>query len=1400
MIRCSNAKLKTFLCVSVFSYFFIHIGNAQEYLANVEYYGVEEALSNRDVYAVRQDNKGFIWVGTKYGLNRFDGHSFKVFTKENGLASNVIHHILEDDAGRLWIFEVINWFHPAFPTHISIVDQRSNVILPFEEYFKEDLPFRFKDISQFIAGENGELFFSTTDRKLFTYRSEKGFEEITLSFKEEFLPLFYSPSNTIWGSMATSPQFVNTLIEVNRKGEIIQNYQLPFNGEWVSFTGLDKKGNLWFSIRLDQVGDVLFYLDTMVNSLHFYEDEKQVLPPKRSLDWSSRIVFRESDQSMWYKHEPDFTVFRPGEQQLFDFGKQIPEIGNANIQALYFDRRGSAWIGTSFGLYRLELKPNPFTRYLSMNYKEYELTKAYSCRGILKTEEALYVNTYKGRFQINEANQKETTMPYLPYIDARGIQTLLAYFPLAVHQDRQQLLWFSDYTLIQSDIKKGKEKYFVQKTESNPTNNIWSIYADQSGKIWAGTERGLAFLDQATGQILQDDSNSDYQELSNSFIYDFVESRHGHIWLASSSGLYRWSPQGGIQNHYWTKGDEGFFIPNDNVLHIHEDEEQKLWLATGGGGLIHLSLKENLEIDTFRQFTVADGLSNNNIYAVYEDKQEQLWMSSDFGIIKFDKNNYKAEAYLPKDGTAHYEFNRISHYQAEDGKLYFGSLNGVTAFYPEEVTKIEEKYDIPLEIVNYRQYEKATDDVLDYTSKLLKSGKITLQPGDRFQILSFALLEYVNAKQNRYRYKIEGLEEDWTHIQENFLRLGSLPYGKYNLIIQGQGADGRFSSRILNIPVEVLRPYYLQSWFQILALASLLLFGLAFYKGRTRALKDRQIILEKEVKERTLTIQEQAEELRQMDQLKSRFFTNVSHELRTPLTLILGPISSVLKSDSLEQHHLKLLKTAQQNGNELLGLVNEILDLTKMESGKLELSETPVVLYLLVHRIVSSFESLAEYLNIPLQLEYRANRDLQIMLDADKFQKILNNLLSNAFKFTTKGGMVEVLLDDRGSDIQLKVTDSGRGIHPDDLPHVFNRFYQSKRLHTPAEGGTGIGLALCKEYSKLFKGKLFVESTLGKGCVFTFEFPKKEVLRSVPDEDAVELIHIGSPSKAERIKNENIFSTINKNQKALSKDQATILLVEDNHSLRDYIQMVLSEYYNVITAENGAEALEELGMSSDISNSKFLIPDLIISDIMMPIMDGFQLLEKLKSVDEWRHIPVVMLTARAGMTDKLKALRIGVDDYLTKPFEEEELLARVSNLLQNHRERVSWIKSILLGEKDDSTTINDSIIISKEAIKWLEDLEKLVKQHQKDSTFNVERLTELLFISRRQLQRRIKQLTGLSPNQYIQESRLQAARALLETQSKSSVKAIAFEVGIKDVKYFSQQYKKRFGKLPSGYF
>lgn len=599
---------------------------------------------------------------------------------------------------------------------------------------------------------------------------------------------------------------------------------------------------------------------------------------------------------------------------------------------------------------------------------------------------------------------------------------------------------------------------------------------------------------------------------------------------------------------------------------------------------------------------------------------------------------------------------------------------------------------------------------------------------------------------------------------------------------KNRGAGFDFQAHFLKLEKERQRADLELRNLQLLGSVALLLLALALAVGLVLAYRNQKKSADK-LAEQKAVIQKQAEELQSLDEAKSQFFANVSHELRTPLSLILGPIASLLKESQPPEKQKRLLKMASQSGEQLQQLVDEILDLTKLEAGKMTVHTQPTELVPFFRRHLAQFESLAASRRVHFSFEILAANDATAKIDQGKIRQIVSNLLANAFKFTAPGGFVRANLSLENGQLRIGIADSGAGIHPADLPHLFERYFQTKQTDRPAGGGTGIGLALCREYAELLGGKIWAESVLGEGSKFFVSLPillesgvsgtEKTAQPQGMDFPIPEIMDALPP----------VSKTKTALKSVLKIEQPRLLVVEDNPELQDYLRLVLEEKYRVEVAENGQVALEKIAAGSGFQ--------LILSDLMMPVMDGWQLAQKLKSDDATRHLPLVMLTARAGATDKLEALRLGVDDYLAKPFVEEELLARIENLLKNQRGRQQFFAQ----NKPET----DAPVFSKEDQMWLANFEKYVAQHLANAALSVPQMAADFALSESSLLRQLKRLTGLSAVQYLQEARLSEARRLLEDRAFRNVDKVVAAVGYGDARNFSRSFKARFGRTPSEY-
>ncbi len=1296
--------------------------DSNRYVADIQHFTTSDGLSDRSVRCMFQDRDDLIWIGTDNGLNRFDGYHFKHWLgKNHGVDLRYIHDIIQDDAGWLWILtdESIVFFNPITEKFQTITEKFGEDCILLNKRF-----YWYLTTQKLITDKQGRIFFYTyindlQDRELYSYYSTEGFKNIkTPSILE---------NKYYWIGF------------ISDSGEFLFTYQ-----------GTDSK---YYDIVLSLEEDSLVFLRNRNRKTEFpYVDTQN---HRNHQDW------------IYDADNATLKVFTKNQGLIMS----LADINN--FEELFFDKKNRAWASSAFGFYLIELKKNKFSFFEN---PQYHYGKPLPVRGIeVDSNEMTVTLEYKdiGKYNFKTTQWSNIKVPgnsKRPIYASRDGLWMGGIGRVALFGNRQ----LSSYDLVTT---KGVTFADV----------IWSIFPSNisSNKLWLGTEKNLFIFNtdsKKTQLIANPLIKGDYH--IQTIIRD--KKNQNWLWLCSNKGLILLDEKKNrFLSIYNIEQSENQFLPTDNVQHLYQDGAGIYWLATVDG-VIRWDKSKN----EYQQLTVADGLPNNVIYAIYPDDYGNLWMSSDYGIIRMNKTTFAIENFLPKDGVGQKEFNRISHFSYRDKenvqRLFFGGLGGVTAFYPKDFQANKQEIKPVLTILKYEQFDGNKKTIVDQTAFAIANKKIVIQPNDYIHSFEVGLLNYQNVDNNQYRYqlKIKGQSLDWITQKNRFIQFGQLPYGNHQLIVTANTLNNVHAKNDLIIDIIVLRPFYLTWWFILFSIGTFVGSASYFYKTKSRRLLAKQIELEGLVKERTeqveqdkTIIEQQAEELKEIDATKSRFFANISHELRTPLTLIQGPIQSVLNSQDLNTRNDNLLTKAKENTNKLLQLVNEILDLTKFDAHKLVLEETTVVFYTFLRSIISNFESLADMQSTELLFVYEVPKSLQIKVDKNKLEKVLNNLLSNAFKFTPKNGKICVRIQDLGNTMQISVKDNGRGIPEEDMPNVFNRFFQSSR-NKKAEGGLGIGLALSAEFVKLMKGEIGVESHMNgceSGSTFFVKFPKKEIIKMITTEDQLSINEDNKVSTAP--------SSLSEKTPTVVKDQ-TVLIVEDNHDLRDYLSYILSPHYNIITAENGQEGLAKLPTANC---------QLILSDVMMPIMDGFEFLEKVKANDKWRGLPFIMLTARAELQTRLNALRIGVDDYLLKPFDEEELLVRVKNLMANYTERKTFIEEETLEESFASI----EPIMSDVDQKWLEQTEKLILNEMGNSGFSNDYLADLLSISRDVLYKKIKSLTGLTPTKYTRIIRLQKAKSLL--QQGKSVKVVCYEVGFQKPEYFSKLFKNEFGKRPSEY-
>ena len=1305
----------------------------------------KEGLPDWNISDILQDSRGLMWVASNSGLFTFDGFTFRMVDAVNERqVSGRIIRLAEDLHGNIWVVrqddEIIR---------VEIFDCSTNKVQDLHRYV--GLP----DPVQFPIREN-KIFFFNIGGKIWIGSRRQGYH-----YDGKWRKDWDSPASGgryyLWIPAAKGYHWQlgedkHIYLRDKASAKMGSYIQPGFTIRWCS---LDEKLNLWVAFskpgeqRIDHYAQLLPQSGAI--SVRYFSE-----PPKTT--WSGQII----TGSGWFRFNgfgkadasktEDLFLGPPGDPLLFNLTQRFPDFNSIGV--FHFDHTGSLWASNTNGLTRFTLvKRLPFTKYLSGS------NQSYSMRGMAVKGDTLQVLSYNGHRKINLSKGSDTAWPILPNI--------ISYTILK----EKDVSWIGSHERPVFAIHdNGTQKTFPFEGAQLIT---YTLFRSKTLGLLAGTQQGVWRLDSISKKMIP-------TAFRNAHVLALYENQHG-LWVVSSKGLFKLDQHFKVKRHVLAPGPT---LRYTQLEHIYEDSQGRFWLASKGAGLLRWTPYN----DALRIYNTKDGLSNNNIHCIYPDEAGYLWLTSDKGLMRFHPETEQIQAYFKEDGIADNEFNYASHCKAEDGSLFFGGINGITVFHPRDIPK-ESKTSKGLRIVEAKTFDIKKGEYFTQVAHSAPEPRLRIRPSDAYLDINLSPMLFENKDKLQYSWKITGLQNTWIYQEEPVIRLSKLPYGTQNLQVR-YGIYGNGWSDAQTFPITVLRPFYLRWPFLMLALSTGIALVVLITSWRSRTLRRANLRLEREVRQRTReieenlavierdkqTILEQAQALRSLDEMKSRFFTNVTHELRSPLTLILGPLERLIYNRVAQENIQEHLRTIQRNALKLLNLVEELLDLSKIEANKLTLEEKPTLLYPFLTRLIAGFSPYAQHRQIKLLLQYDCPNEFTLLLDQKKCEKILNNLIGNSMKFTPAKGTITLSVRYDSPNLIMEVADTGSGIPPEDLPFVFDRYYQSKSKESQLQGGTGIGLSLGREYARLFGGDLSLSSKLGEGTIAYFTFLPK-ILPITASE---------YPQDLHFLQHEGLFSPTAPKE-TLKKPQPTILIVEDDKDMLDYIASILSPDYRLLLAENGISGLKQLESSH---------VDLVLSDVMMPEMDGFQLLQATK--ERYQDLPFILLTARIESPDRLHALRLGVDDYLTKPFVEEELSVRLQNLLQRYEIRRN-IRTQTSQDHLPAKNNPDGEEIQAFDKKWLMNLESIVQAQLKNPHLSVQTLAEKMNISERTLQNKIKAYTGLTPNQYLTEARLQKARALLEARAFQTVAEVCYAVGFKTTQYFSAMMKKRFGKAPSDY-
>lgn len=1335
---------------------------------------VNNGLSQNQITCIYRDSKGFIWFGTNAGLNRFDGSSFEDFNTGNSIngsiAANTINAICEDQKGNLLI---------GTSYGVSILDGNT---------------YEFKNLNYTTAVKNNcsdILYINalTSDNKgnnwigtnsgCFCYNGQTGLIHHLLidttnciSPFNGIMSIVHDQSGNIW--MSTKNGF---LIKYNQTSKILGKFKIPDHDESSrnSLTRLfiDRDNDLWVG---NLNGLYLFNINHEVWNNNLNDKFSQADGLKRVDAISQNVdglIWVAADGGGAFIVDKKTGALTNLRHQPFDDQK----LSSNGLSYVLCDQDGIVWLGTTKkGVNYYKKNINQFRIYRNLAGDPNSLSHNDVNALVEDQHKNIWIGTDGGGLNyLDRTTQKISRIQSNPL----SSNSLSSNIIVSMFRDHENKLWVGTYFggLDRLDPTTGKFTIYKNKPEDSTSisdDRIYAIAEDSRNNLWVGTlGSGLNRLDRITGKF--DRINSHNSQICNDYITSIYRDKEKTLWVSSTLGLSNIDIVSNTFTCLQNRPNDLKSIIDNDVTTCFEDSRGFFWVGTNNG--MNVLNRSN---NSFRHFTIADGLPSNSIHGIVEDKNKNLWISSKNGISKLELRNiqnmdhfdFQFTNYNISDGLQGKEFNQLSALCTSDGEIFFGGPDGLNAFFPDQIK--EDDRSAKMIFRDFRIFNKSIpygqkyDDRIILEKPIFNTKEIELKYGENSFTIEFIALNYFFPEKNNYSYRLEGFNNQWinTEGKKNSATYTNLNNGTYTFRVKE--LKGKLNGDEISLKIVVLPPFW-KSWMAYVIYAILIFLILILLRHL--------ILVRERINMRIEHERIENQHLHEIDSLKIKFFTNISHEFRTPLTLIMAPVEKLL-SDLKDKPQEKYLKLIEQNARRLLQMVNQLLDFRKLEVQGFHYNPSFGDIVAFLKETVSSFNNLSEQKHIKLVFRSKI-KELNTFFDKDKLEKIMFNLLSNSFKFTPGNGKVSVTIEtetisndlyekSENRKIVIKVEDTGIGIAADKIEKIFTRFFQVDSTGQ-VEKGTGIGLSLVAEFVKLHEGEIFVTSEPDKWSCFKILLPinNSELIAGPIVEAENELI-------------EHHFSSEEKNIIQLTPNKPVLVIADDNDDLRFYLKDNLFQKYQIHEASNGEEALKII-LSTNI--------DLIISDIMMPGIDGIELCRRVKSDRTICHIPLILLTARSSEQQQLEGLEIGADDYVTKPFNFQILEAKISNIINLRKNAKQVFRNKINIEPLD-------IAVSSLDEQFMRKALELVEKNMSVTDYSVEAMSRDMGMSRTLLYKKILALTGRSPLEFVRSLRLKRA-AILLNKSQMNVSEIAFQVGFNDPKYFSKHFKNEFGVLPS---
>ena len=1365
--------MKNNLKYNIFLGIYISLINiiSSQYQNNYEFIPLSDDINQTTISCIVKDDDGMLWLGSSGdGVFKYNSLDFKVYKKEainnkSTLNSSFVHSLLKDKNNNIWAGtqEGLNFYSRDLDKFNSITFNEANQNIKFAVHAIEE----FNDSTLLVGThQNGLLKLNKNDYsfKRVNYKSNNSISSLLINSivkteDEKFIV------GTNQGLMTFDP-YNSTLqltkFDLNDKYETVESS--------IESILIDNNKTLW-------LGTSSKGLIKITNTDDSYKIQNLMITNKRVLSLSLKqdgniLCGTENDGLFEISNEKN-------EIENYKFDKNIQDgIKSNSIWSTYTDEKNRIWLGYyNNGIDVYNENYNKFKSLRSISGYSNSLSSS-SVTGIIKDDkDRLWISTTEGGIDVyDRKTSRFTNLINNKNNIANGLDKLET---TSIFKDSNGNIligtWESGFYILKKNSKRFKN---INNSNSKlKSDKVMSFAEDSNGTIWIGTFfGGLYSYNTYNNKVSHYDSSAFVEyNINTSNIRKVIVDNKDNIWIGTRAGLYRIN-KNEEDSFSITSFNERFKtilgenISSTIVYSLFEDELKNIWIGSLDYGLF----KYNYDTDEINWFNNDNGFIHESISSIAQDQNGHLWISGNKGLTKYDPYKNLFYNFNKDDGLSSNKFNYNSVF-TDNELLYFGGLNGLNYFNPDKIQYNEE---LPLVYLKDLKLSNELVAIGDLKSPLQKSlsttDKLTLSHNQSFFSIEYVGVNYTRSKNNQYAYLLEGFDEKWNYVgSKTNATFTNVPAGDYIFQVKASNNDGLWNEIPTKLNIKILPAWWQSNLAWLIYLLTLMTISYISYKVFIDRIRERRILKFE---------REEHKQLEALNSKKIQFFTNISHEFRTPLTLILNPLNDIIKGDfsNLSLTTKNKLEIIHKNSNRLSRLINELMDFRKLQFNKMSVNASKINLIPFIEEVSSHFEGEATEKNIILSVDYSEN-PINVWGDPSMLEKIIFNLLSNAFKVTPTNGMVSIYINKSSNkinfplidpeklleSIEIIIEDTGSGIKKENINKIFDRFYQVTEFDKQYYGGTGIGLEVVRNFIELHKGKIEVSSKLNIGTQFKIQLP--------------------NGNKHLEIKNKNITVKYNSNDNLQTKLTAfensnnkskdkTLLIIDDNSELRSYLNNELDTNYNILLAENGKIGFE-------LANKH--IPDIIITDVMMPVMDGIELCEMIKNDLRTSHIPIMMITAKGMEVDKIKGIDSGADVYLQKPFNMNVLKSHLKQLIST---RKILFKKYLSGIdfSENTTSLDQEFILN---------VLNYINKNISDNNLNVENLADELLLSRSKLYRKIKALTGLTANEFIRNVRLEKSKEILEN-SEFSISEICYKVGFSSPSYFTKCFKLQYGVLP----